>query len=320
MNLKNQIHSKDFIIVKKIAVITPIVHLKGIYDLLLTKGDVFLLEKGNKNQVKKLLLEKDINVIVCNPNHQNYKIDEELLNGTQVNIINSCSTGLNHIDLEYCKKNNIKIQCHKNDYELINQLPSTSELAFGLMLSLLRNIPECNNHVSGYYWDYTQFMGRQVKDLKIGIIGYGRLGKMMEGYCKSFGAKTFIYDPYVNISQTSLEVMFKKCDVISLHVHVTDETKYMINQKLLGLSKKGLYLVNTSRGEIVNEEDIVQSLNNKNLLGYGTDVIEDEFNDITNSPIIKAMNEGKNIIITPHVGGMTIEGQTKAYKWSINKL
>ena len=299
MNLKNQIHSKDFIIVKKIAVITPIVHLKGIYDLLLTKGDVFLLEKGNKNQVKKLLLEKDINVIVCNPNHQNYKIDEELLNGTQVNIINSCSTGLNHIDLEYCKKNNIKIQCHKNDYELINQLPSTSELAFGLMLSLLRNIPECNNHVSGYYWDYTQFMGRQVKDLKIGIIGYGRLGKMMEGYCKSFGAKTFIYDPYVNISQTSLEVMFKKCDVISLHVHVTDETKYMINQKLLGLSKKGLYIINTSRGEIVNEE---------------------ELNDITNSPIIKAMNEGKNIIITPHVGGMTIEGQTKAYKWSINKL
>ena len=320
MNLKNQIHSKDFIIVKKIAVITPIVHLKGIYDLLLTKGDVFLLEKGNKNQVKKLLLEKDINVIVCNPNHQNYKIDEELLNGTQVNIINSCSTGLNHIDLEYCKKNNIKIQCHKNDYELINQLPSTSELAFGLMLSLLRNIPECNNHVSGYYWDYTQFMGRQVKDLKIGIIGYGRLGKMMEGYCKSFGAKTFIYDPYVNISQTSLEVMFKKCDVISLHVHVTDETKYMINQKLLGLSKKGLYLVNTSRGEIVNEEDIVQSLNNKNLLGYGTDVIEDEFGNLKNSPIIKAMNKGENIIVTPHVGGMTIEGQTKAYKWSINKL
>jgi D-3-phosphoglycerate dehydrogenase / 2-oxoglutarate reductase len=305
---------------QKIAVITPILHLKGVYDLLLTKGDVFLLEKGNKDQVKKLLLEKNINVIICNPNHQNYKIDKELLDDTQVSIINSCSTGLNHIDLDYCKKNNIEIQCHKNDYELINQLPSTSELAFGLMLSLLRNIPECNNHVSRYYWDYTQFMGRQVKDLKIGIIGYGRLGKMMEGYCKSFGAETFIYDPYVNISQTSLEVMFKKCDVISLHVHVTDETKYMVNQKLLGLSKKGLYLINTSRGEIVNEEDIVQSLNNKNLLGYGADVIEDEFNDITNSPIIKAMNEGKNIIVTPHIGGMTIEGQTKAYKWSINKL
>jgi D-3-phosphoglycerate dehydrogenase / 2-oxoglutarate reductase len=315
---------------QKIAVITPILHLKGVYDLLLTKGDVFLLEKGNKYQVKKLLLEENINVIICNPNHQNYKIDKELLDDTQVSIINSCSTGLNHIDLDYCKKNNIEIQCHKNDYELINQLPSTSELAFGLMLSLLRNIPECNNHVSNYNWDYTQFMGRQIKDLKIGIIGYGRLGKMMFNYCKSFGAKIKVYDPYkkedmddsflLNYYSSSLEDLFQECDVISLHVHVTDETKYMVNQKLLGLSKKGLYLINTSRGEIVNEEDIVQSLNNKNLLGYGTDVIEDEFNDITNSPIIKAMNEGKNIIITPHVGGMTIEGQTKAYKWSINKL
>jgi len=315
---------------KHIAVITPITHLKGVYDLLLTKGDVFLLEKGNKDQVKKLLLEKDINVIVCNPNHQNYKIDEELLNGTQVNIINSCSTGLNHIDLEYCKKNNIEIQCHKNDYELINQLPSTSELAFGLMLSLLRKIPQGKKHVSKYKWDYTQFMGRQVKGLKIGIVGYGRLGKMMFNYCKAFGAKVKVYDPYkkedmddsflLNYYSSSLEDLFQECDVISLHVHVTDETKYMINQKLLGLSKKGLYLVNTSRGEIVNEEDIVQSLNNKNLLGYGTDVIEDEFNDITNSPIIKAMNKDLNIIITPHIGGMTMEGQTKAYKWSINKL
>jgi D-3-phosphoglycerate dehydrogenase / 2-oxoglutarate reductase len=305
---------------KNIAVITPIQHLEGLLDLIQTKGQVFLLEEGNKFQVRELLLSKNIDTILCNPNQQTYKIDKELLDDTQVSIINSCSTGLNHIDLDYCKKNNIEIQCHKNDYELINQLPSTSELAFGLMLSLLRNIPECNNHVSNYNWDYTQFVGRQIKDLKIGIIGYGRLGKIMKTYCDAFQAETFIYDPYVNINQISLEDMFQICDVISLHVHVTPETKYMISKKLLGLSKKGLYLINTSRGEIVNEEDIVQSLNNKNLLGYGTDVIEDEFNDITNSPIIKAMNEGKNIIITPHVGGMTIEGQTKAYKWSINKL
>jgi D-3-phosphoglycerate dehydrogenase / 2-oxoglutarate reductase len=305
---------------KNIAVITPIQHLEGLLDLIQTKGQVFLLEEGNKFQVRELLLSKNIDTILCNPNQQTYKIDKELLDDTQVSIINSCSTGLNHIDLDYCKKNNIEIQCHKNDYELINQLPSTSELAFGLMISLLRQIPEGKQHVSEYKWDYTQFVGRQIKDLKIGIIGYGRLGKIMKTYCDAFQAETFIYDPYVNINQISLEDMFQICDVISLHVHVTPETKYMISKKLLGLSKKGLYLINTSRGEIVNEEDIVQSLNNKNLLGYGTDVIEDEFNDITNSPIIKAMNEGKNIIITPHVGGMTIEGQTKAYKWSINKL
>tara|TARA_R110001583_G_scaffold26007_1_gene93966 strand:- start:627 stop:1562 length:936 start_codon:yes stop_codon:yes gene_type:complete len=305
-----------------IAVITPVKHLKDITDLLESKGQVFYLEKNTKNQTKNLLLSYSVDTIVCNPNQQSYKIDKELLENTNVKIINSCSTGLNHIDLDYCKENNIEIQCHKNDYELINQLPSTSELAFGLMLSLLRNIPECNNHVSRYNWDYTQFMGRQVKDLKIGIIGYGRLGKMMEKYCKTFDAQVTIYDPYIFPNQTkkSLENMFVNCDVISLHVHVTDETKYMINKKLLGLSKKDLYIINTSRGEIVNENDIVEALKNKKLLGYGTDVVEHEFSNLKDSPIIKAMNKGENIIVTPHIGGMTIEGQTKAYKWSINKL
>jgi D-3-phosphoglycerate dehydrogenase len=303
-----------------IAVITPVKHLKGIVKLLQSKGEVFFLEEGTKMEVYNLILKKNINTILCNPNQQTYKIDRELLENTQVKLINTCSTGLNHIDLEYCKLKGIEIQCHKNDYKLINQLPSTSELAFGLMMSLLRNIPECNNHVSNYGWDYTQFMGRQVKDLKIGIVGYGRLGKMMKKYCDAFDAHTYVYDPYVNIEQTPLGDMFEVCDVISLHVHVTDETKYMINGKLLGEAKNSPYIINTSRGEIVKEKDIVKALKNKTISGYGTDVIEDEFGNIENSPIIKAMNEGENIIVTPHIGGMTIEGQTKAYKWSINKL
>ena len=96
--------------------------------------------------------------------------------------------------------------------------------------------------------------------------------------------------------------------------------KFMIDKKLFGLAKKDLYIINTSRGEIVNETDIIEGLKTGTLTGYGTDVIENEFDDLIKSPIIKAMNEGENIIVTPHVGGMTIEGQTKAYKWSINKL
>ena len=303
--------------------------MKGICELLESKGVVYYLEDGTKHEVRNLLLKTEANTIVCNPNQQSYTIDKEILQGTKVNTINSCSTGLNHIDLKYCKKNNIKIQCHKDDYELINQLPSTAELAFGLMMSLLRNIPHSQTHVSEYNWDYTKFMGRQVKDIKIGIIGYGRLGKMMYDYCKAFGAEVTVYDPYVFLHQKDKEMllqdMFTNCDVISLHIHVTDETKYMIDKKLLGFSKKNLYIINTSRGEIVNEKDIVYALRYSNdyfgrLAGYATDVVEDEFDDITKSPIIKAMNEGENIIVTPHIGGMTIEGQTKAYTWSINKL
>ena len=304
-----------------IAVITPITHLKGVRELLINKGIVIMEEESSKRAVRKTLLERDVDTILCNPNQQTYKIDEELLRDTKVKLINSCSTGLNHIDLEYCNQNNIEIQCHKNDYELINELPSTSELAFGLMMSLLRSIPQGSQHVKSRRWDYTQFVGRQVKDLKIGIIGYGRLGKMMYNFCKAFEADVMVFDPYVgNIGCSSIEDMLSKCDVISLHVHVTEETKYMINERLLGFMKKNSYIINTSRGEIVDEQAIINALKSGHLSGYGTDVIEHEFGNIRKSPIIKGMRNGLNIIATPHVGGMTIEGQTKAYKWSIDKL
>jgi len=316
----------------KIAVITPVSHLSGIEDLLSNKGKVFYLEYGSKKEVKSLLLKEGITTIVCNPNHQSYKIDQELLDGTKVRLINTCSTGLNHIDLEYCDKKSITIYSLKDDYELINQLPSTAELAFTLMMCLLRRIPQCISHVANGGWDYTQFMGRQVKDLTIGIVGFGRLGRMMARYCGSFGANVLVYDPplfnYMGVDNpmhgvnhaNTLDDLFKKCDVISLHVHVSDETKYMINKNLIKLSKKDLYIINTSRGEIVNENDIVNSLRSGHLYGYGTDVVEDEFENLQGSVIINGMNEGLNIITTPHIGGMTIEGQQKAYTWAINKL
>ena len=307
----------------KIAVITPVSHLKGIKELILEKAEtVFYCEDWSKDSIRSVLIDFNIDTILCNPNQQTYKIDRDLLRGTNVKLINTCSTGMNHIDVDYCNENDIKIYSLTKDYDLINDLPSTSELAFGLMMCLLRSIPAGQKHVSDYKWDYTQFMGRQVKDLKIGIIGYGRLGKMMYNYCKAFGADVTIYDPHVflHYKEERLEDIFTNCDVISLHVHVTDETKYMVNKKLLGLMKKNSYIVNTSRGEIVNESDIVAALKNRTLGGYATDVVENEFDDLTKSPIIRAMNEGQNIIVTPHVGGMTIEGQTKAYKWAIDKL
>ena len=313
----------------KIAVITPISHLNGVLDLLHTKGEVVLHETASKEQVRNLLINNNIDTIICNPNQQTYKIDEELLQGTSVKLINTCSTGMNHIDIEYCNTNNIDILSLTKDYDLIKQLPSTSELAFGLMISLLRQIPKSKQHVSEYKWDYTKFVGRQIKDLTIGIVGYGRLGKIMHDYCKAFGAYVKVYDPYKQKDMddafllntySELPDMFEQCDVISLHVHVTPETTYMINKELLGYSKKSPYIINTSRGEIVNEQDIVDALENNVISGYGTDVIENEFDDLTKSPIIKAMNEGENIIVTPHTGGMTIEGQTKAYMWAINKL
>lgn len=313
----------------RIGVITPIRHLSGIESLLSSKGTVFYLEADSKQETRNFLIKNQIETIICNPNQQSYKIDAELLTGTSVNLINTCSTGMNHIDTNYCKLHGIKIYSLTTDYDLINQLPSTAELAFGLMVSMLRHIPNSMNHVKQYQWDYTKFIGRQIKDLTIGIIGYGRLGKMMFDYCEAFGANVLVYDPYQREHMddafllnhnASIEKMTKMCDVISLHVHVTKETKYMIDFEFLGKCKKKPYIINTSRGEIVNEQDIVIALKQNMISGYAADVLEDEFGNLKESIIIDAMNNGYNIIVTPHTGGMTQEGQEKAYKWAINKL
>ena len=305
---------------RKIAVITPVKHL-NLDDLLESKGDVLYIESGSKSEVKSLIIKESIDTLICNPNKQDFMIDNELLSGSKVKLINTCSTGLSHIDVDYCIENNIEIYSLTKDYDLINNLPSTSELAFGLMIDSLRNISRSQEHVRKYGWDYTKFIGRQIKDLKVGIIGYGRLGKLMYKYCKAFEADVSVYDPYIpGFDNVDLEDFVSDCDVISLHVHLNHETKYMIDKRTLKNVKNNLVIINTSRGAVVKEEDIIEMLNNQLIGGYATDVIEDENDNVYKSKLITEMINNKNIIITPHVGGMTIEGQTKAYKWAINKL
>jgi len=273
---------------QRILFITPVKHLTEFYSNVLQNYEVMELIEPTYEDVKIQLPNFDI--LFCAPNHQTFVIDEDLIKDANVKCILSPSTGLNHIDVD-----SVPIVSVKND-KVIYDVWSTAEHTLYLMLSIVRGKHELH-------------------DKTLGIIGYGRLGKMVETLCKPLFKKIISVD-----KGDSLDELYKESDVVSLHVHVTDETKYMINKDLFGSIKKDCYIINTSRGEIVNENDIVEGLESGIITGYGTDVIENEFDDLTKSPIINAMNSGENIIVTPHVGGMTIEGQTKAYKYSINKL
>ena len=303
----------------KIICITQLKHLDGVYDLLEEFGNITYVPDITKEELKSTLFETKTKYLFTNPNKQPFILDEEVLKNSNIKVINTCSTGTNHIDMEYCKENNIEVWHLARDYELINQLPSTAEHAFGLMLSLIRKIPMSFHSVRDGNWDYEPYIGRQLKGPTVGIIGYGRLGKMMETFCHAFGMTVKIHDPYEGYDD--LDLVLRESDVISLHVHVTGKTVGMINGKTISKMKKKPYLINTSRGEVVYEKKVIEAIEEGKLSGYATDVITDEFGNIHNSKLIEfSMNPTNNVIITPHVGGMTWEGQTKAYKWAINKF
>ncbi len=308
---------------RTIICITPISHLKGLKKKLIRHGKLIYKPNIKKLELKRLLKKNDkINSIFCNPNRQGYVLNKDILMGSSVKLINTASTGLNHINQHDCKSLGIKILSLTNDLKLIKQLPSTSELAFGLMINLKRNIISSYNSVKKKRWDYTKFIGSELASLTIGIIGLGRLGNFMAKYANTFGMRVFYYDPFKNSTKykkTNLKKLFQTSDVISIHAHVNDHTKNMVNKKMIKLAKRKPIIINTSRGELVQEDDIIWGLKNKYISGYGTDVIEKEFVDIKKSPIIKNLDR-YNIIVTPHIGGMTFEGQLRAYNFAVDKF
>ena len=187
------------------------------------------------------------------------------------------------------------------------------------MMSSLRHVSQSYNSVLEGYWDYVPYIGKQLNCLNVGVIGYGRLGKLFCKYARAFGSKIFVYDPYVNIKEIgfkqvdNLSELISKCDVISIHVHVNKETSGMINSDLLAFAKKDVLIVNTSRGEIINEHDIIEFLISNEKARLATDVISNEITDKASNPLIKFSKKSNQILITPHIGGMTVHAQEIAY-------
>lgn len=306
----------------KILCITPIKHLLGVYDELKKYGEVTYLPNISKEKLKSILSKSIYQAIFVNPNKQGFKLDSSVLKNSNLKVINTCSTGTNHIDLDFCKKNKITVWSLTKDLKMIKKLPSTSELAFGLMIVLLRKIIQAHNSVLEYNWDYLPYLGNQISGLTVGVVGYGRLGKIFCNQLSGFGSKILVNDPYVkkcHYENMSLRKLISRVDVLVLHVHVNDKTRKFINHNMIKKMKKGAIIINTSRGELVNEGDILKNLKSGHLGGYGTDVLADEFADIKKSKLIKYANK-LPIVITPHIGGMTMQGQSKAFLFAVKKF
>tara|TARA_B100001989_G_scaffold101775_1_gene71205 strand:- start:1498 stop:2460 length:963 start_codon:yes stop_codon:yes gene_type:complete len=302
----------------EILITTPIKHINGLEDILKKEFNLFMEEE---TPISKLKESKKIIATFTNPNQLTYNLDKNFFNlYPSLKIICTASTGTNHIDKDECFKRNIKIISITEERDTINKISSTAEHAFALTLSALRNIPFAFNSVKDGKWAYTPFIGRQFSELTIGVIGYGRLGKFYSNYCDSFGAKILVYDPNTDVVHPriirvhSLNEIALNCDVVSLHAHVNKSTIHLIDKEFFKDTKENLLLVNTSRGEIVKEKDLLKFLKLRPKMKYATDVLEGEFTLEDSKYLIDYAKKTSQVIITPHIAGMTSEAQEIAYK------
>ena len=239
----------------KCLIATPVKHLELVSSFLEENKNCFLIdEKANKNDIlNNFLNEPKLKYLFVNPNAQGYKLDSEILSKINLKGINTCSTGTNHIDLDYCNKQKILVKSLKTDFDLINNLPSTSELAFCLMQSLFRKTIICHNQVvENADWNYTNVMGNQLSGKTIGCLGYGRLGKIFCEQLRGFSVKIKVCEKRdipipSEYEKCSINDLFCKCDAVAIHIHSCLENMNLINKEFLQSTKKGFILVNTSR-------------------------------------------------------------------------
>lgn len=284
--------------------------------------DVEIISKNlSKEELKKYA--KDVDVIWIRL--KNY-IDKEILENTKIKYIVTATTGLNCIDLQYTKKKKIKVLSLKGEEKFLQNVRATPEFTITCILALLRNIKNASNAVDDYNWNRDYFKGNEIYGKTIGIIGYGRVGRIVARYLKCFGANILVCEKKEKripkyIKKVTLEEIFKKSDIVTLHVNYEEENINMINKKLFNLIDKPIYFINTARGELVNEQDLIQAIKENKVIKAAVDVLNHEAkNKIKNNKLLKFAIDSNRVLITPHLGGCTKESMEKTEVFMANKL
>lgn len=235
-------------------------------------------------------------------------VDVDLLEDTgKLKIVGRAGVGLDNVDIEAASKKGLIVMNAPT-----GNTHAAVELTMGMILAACRKIPTANQSVKAGEWDRKRFMGIQLLNKTLGIVGIGRIGGNVVTRCKAFGMKVLAYDPYVKNSRAddlgvtlcnSLDEVLKNADVITLHTPLTDETKGMIGKKQFDQMKDGAVFVNCARGGLVDEDALYDAVASGKLFSAATDVFSYE------PPKGMKFLELENIFVTPHIGANTYEGQ-----------
>jgi D-3-phosphoglycerate dehydrogenase len=253
-----------------------------------------------------------------------FKIDKQFIDcGSNLKFIARAGSGLENIDVEYAENKNI--HCY-NAAEGNRQ--AVAEHALGMLLSLFNNLNNADQEVREGKWEREKNRGIELAGKTVGIIGYGNNGSAFAEVLKGFNVKILAYDKYLtNYPQkSSMETINKEADIISLHVPLTDETTYLVDDNFINRFVKNFYLINTARGKCVNTKNLVKALENKKIKGACLDVLEYEktsFENLSKDGLTSDMQylmNAKNTILSPHVAGWTVESNVKIAEVLLNKF
>ena len=235
------------------------------------------------------------------------KVTREIIEaGDKLKIIGRAGAGVDNIDLATAKRKNIIVMNTPG-----GNTNATAEHTISLLLSLYRNTVEANKGTHAGLWEKKKFKGLELKGKKIGLIGFGNVAKRVAELVKGFDMEIVVYsksfssikDQFPNIKSLSLEEIITSCDIISFHCKPTDNGKSLIYLNELNKMKKNAVIINTARGNLVNEEDLKNALDNSIIRGAALDVF-------SNEPAKENILFGtKNLILTPHIAASTEEAQ-----------
>jgi len=264
-------------------------------------------EIQNREQVEALLTRTKV------------KVDEQLMESLpQLKVIVTSTSGFDHIDVIAAKKRKIQVY-----FSPEGNVYSASELTLALALACIRKIPVAHNNVLKGNWNRDEVRGLELHGKTWGLVGLGRIGQRVAQLAKAFGCEVMAYDPYqgheafekAGAQRSSLNEILRSADILSLHVPLTSETLHMINVKTLHEMNEGTILINTSRGDVVHEQDLCAALEKGDLKAVGLDVFHAEPLPL-NSPLLKF----PQVVLTPHVGGTTDEAYERSCQVAMNRL
>ena len=282
------------------------------------KFDVNYDEKlcEDENEIIKIIRDYD-GLIVRNKTQVNSDI---LKNAFKLKFIGRLGVGLDNIDTEYCKNKNIHVQPATG-----MNADSVAEYVVSSSMFLIKKIPMFHNGTIKGEWPRTTIKSTEIKQKNLGIIGFGTIGKKVAEYSLKNGLKILAYDPYIkelndkeiDAKLSSLNEIYEKSDIISIHLPLTDETKNMINKSSFSQMKNKPIIINTSRGGIINESDLIEAYNKNNISGFALDVFEKE---PIESKFYKKIKPGMNCILTPHISGVTTESNIRVSDFIVKKI